>query len=65
MTHWSRTALGTPGATPADAFPGAESWFAGCVSLPLFPSMTDGEFDAVCTATEAVLARIRRPVART
>ena len=47
MTHWSRTALVPDGPAPA-AFPGAESWFEGCVSLPLFPSMTDAEFEAVC-----------------
>ena len=68
MTHWSRTAVGAAEASaPAafrETFPGAEAWYEGCVSLPLFPSMTDGEFDAVCIATEAVLARIRRPVAR-
>ena len=53
MTHWSRTALVPDGPAPA-AFPGAESWFEGCVSLPLFPSMTDAEFEAVCDAVIAV-----------
>jgi dTDP-4-amino-4,6-dideoxygalactose transaminase len=64
MTHWARTALPDGDAIAAERFPGAEAWFEGCVSLPLFPSMTDGEFDAVCTAVEAVLAEIRQPLTR-
>ncbi len=64
MTHWSRAALPDDGPVSADRFPGAEAWFAGCVSLPLFPSMTDGEFEAVCIAVEAVLAEIRQPLTR-
>ncbi len=64
MTHWSRTARADGGAVAPDAFPGGEAWFRGCVSLPLFPSMTDGEFEAVCTAIHAVLGRIRQPVVR-
>jgi dTDP-4-amino-4,6-dideoxygalactose transaminase len=59
MTHWSKTALGGG----PDAFPGAESWFEGCVSLPLFPSMTDAEFAAVCDAIEGVAGRLGTPVA--
>ena len=49
MTHWHQTAL-VDGDDAAIAFPGADAWFEGCVSLPLFPSMTEAEFEAVCTA---------------
>ena len=54
MTHWSRHD-DAPASEAATAFPGAESWYRGCVSLPLFPSMTDGEFDTVCEAVEAAM----------
>lgn len=58
MTHWSRTALGVEG--PAEeVFPGAEAWFEACVSLPLFPTMTDAEFEAVCSAVVETCDRCR------
>ncbi|MEE2973187.1 MAG: DegT/DnrJ/EryC1/StrS family aminotransferase [Planctomycetota bacterium] len=57
MSHWSRpdvTGLG-PG------FPGADAWYRGCVSLPLFPSMSDAEFDLVCEAVEQALQSTSTP----
>ena len=42
MTHWKKTAALDP-----DGYKGADRWFQGCVSLPLFPSMTQAEFDHV------------------
>lgn len=60
MTHWRRTAL-VDGEEGTTAFPGAEAWFQGCVSLPLFPSMTEAEFEAVCAAVVEVARDCRRP----
>ena len=60
MTHWKRTAL-VEEASDATPFPGAEAWFEGCVSLPLFPSMTEAEFETVCTAVTEVAGACRRP----
>lgn len=36
-------------------FPVAERWFAGAVSLPIFPDMTDAEVDEVCEALRDIL----------
>jgi perosamine synthetase len=39
-------------------FPGAERYYAGCISLPMFPAMTEGDVDhVVATVKEGV----RRP----
>jgi dTDP-4-amino-4,6-dideoxygalactose transaminase len=35
--------------------PGAEAWYARCLSLPLFPGMTDEDVDRVVAALEAAL----------
>ncbi len=59
MTYWSRSALGGG----EESFPGAEAWFDACVSIPLFPAMTEAEFDAVCVAIEGVVGGLRRPFA--
>lgn len=37
------------------AFPGADAYYAGCLSLPLFPAMTDGDVDRVVEAVGATL----------
>lgn len=37
-------------------FPVAERWFAGAISLPIFPDMTDADVDEVCEALTSVLA---------
>jgi dTDP-4-amino-4,6-dideoxygalactose transaminase len=42
--------------TPAD-FPHAERHWRGCVSLPLFPTMTEAELEYVCRTVKAVLHR--------
>ncbi|MAD77930.1 MAG: aminotransferase [Planctomycetaceae bacterium] len=47
MTHWSKNAMQEPA-----GYRNADEWFDHCISLPLFPSMTDGEFEAVCLAVE-------------
>jgi dTDP-4-amino-4,6-dideoxygalactose transaminase len=39
----------------ADDFPVADRYFAGAVSLPLFPGMTDGEVDRVCAVIRKVV----------
>lgn len=40
-------------------FPGADSYYAGCLSLPMFPSLTDNEVDQVVNAVGEVLSTIR------
>lgn len=40
------------GAAP-DAFPGALAYYAGCISLPLFPAMHDDDIDQVVDALAA------------
>jgi dTDP-4-amino-4,6-dideoxygalactose transaminase len=37
------------GTRPAD-YPGAESYYASCLSLPLFPSMEESDVDRVVAA---------------
>ena len=64
LTHWSKTALLDP-----SGYPNADDWFDHCVSLPLFPSMTPEEFEAVCTAVENAVSHCldgvpRRPIPR-
>ncbi len=38
-----------------DDFPQAERVWRGCLSLPIFPSMTDEEIDYVCAALKTIL----------
>ncbi len=38
------------------SFEGAEDYYAGCVSLPMFPRMTDADVDYVVAAVREVLA---------
>ena len=64
LTHWSKTALLDP-----SGYPNADDWFDHCLSLPLFPSMTPEEFEAVCAAVENAVAHgldgvPRRPIPR-
>ena len=37
--------------------PGAEAWYARCLSLPLFPGMADGDVAKVVEALRAALGR--------
>jgi UDP-4-amino-4,6-dideoxy-N-acetyl-beta-L-altrosamine transaminase len=39
---------------PSGRYPGAESYYARTLSLPLFPTMTDGDVDRVANALTAV-----------
>ena len=39
------------------SLPGAESYYARCLSLPLFPGMVDGDVDRVVEALAAALGR--------
>ena len=39
------------------ALPGAESYYARCLSLPLFPGMADGDVGRVVEALAAALGR--------
>ena len=36
------------------AFPGADAYYAGCLSLPMYPSLTDADVDRVVAALVAV-----------
>jgi len=38
-----------------DDFPQAERVWNGCLSLPIFPTMTDDEIDYVCAALAGIL----------
>ena len=42
MTYWKTSAILDP-----SGYEGADRWFEGCLSLPLFPSMSDTEFQHV------------------
>ena len=57
MTHWSTAAI-----LDAKGYDGADRWFEGCVSLPLFPSMTDAEFDHVSDAVAGAFAGDAQPL---
>jgi dTDP-4-amino-4,6-dideoxygalactose transaminase len=37
--------------------PGAERYYARCLSLPLFPAMEDADVDRVVTALEQIVGR--------
>jgi UDP-4-amino-4,6-dideoxy-N-acetyl-beta-L-altrosamine transaminase len=37
------------------SFPGAEAYYAGCLSLPMFPAMTDDDVDYVASAVQDAL----------
>jgi len=37
------------------AFPGADAYYAGCISLPMFPAMTDGDVDRVVASVGQAL----------
>jgi dTDP-4-amino-4,6-dideoxygalactose transaminase len=37
------------------SLPGAEAWYARCLSLPLYPAMEDGDVERVVTALREVL----------
>jgi perosamine synthetase len=43
--------------TGAGDFPRAEAYYAGCLSLPLFPAMADHDVDRVADALRTALAR--------
>ena len=58
MSCWS-----APKDVTADRYPGAECWWRGCLSLPLFPSMSQAELDHVCDSVISVAAQ--RPVVST
>jgi dTDP-4-amino-4,6-dideoxygalactose transaminase len=38
--------------------PGAEAYYEGCLSIPLFPTMTDGDQDRVVEAFRKAVARL-------
>jgi dTDP-4-amino-4,6-dideoxygalactose transaminase len=35
--------------------PGSEAWYARCLTLPLYPTMADGDVDRVVTALAAAI----------
>jgi UDP-4-amino-4,6-dideoxy-N-acetyl-beta-L-altrosamine transaminase len=41
----------------AGSFDGANAYYAGCLSLPMFPAMTDGDADRVVSAVGEVLTK--------
>jgi len=51
MTYWRQR----QGCVPGD-FPVASRYFAGAVTLPLFPGMTDAQIDRVVAAVREILA---------
>ena len=56
MSVWQKLAR-----IPESGCPDADSWFEGCLSLPLFPSMTPAEIEAVADAVETACTRHRQP----
>ena len=38
------------------SLPGADAWYAGCLSLPLYPSMSNSDVDRVVDALESVVS---------
>lgn len=42
-------------------FPGAEAYYASCISLPMFPSLTDADVDRVVATLRDALASIALP----
>jgi UDP-4-amino-4,6-dideoxy-N-acetyl-beta-L-altrosamine transaminase len=36
-------------------FPGADAYYAGCISLPMYPAMTDGDVDRVVESVDMAL----------
>jgi dTDP-4-amino-4,6-dideoxygalactose transaminase len=40
---------------PGLSLPGAEAWYARCLSLPLYPGMADEDVDRVAAALTEVL----------
>ena len=51
LQPWYQQHLGTR----PDNFPQAESFYSGCLSLPLFPGMSDGDVDRVANALKVAL----------
>jgi len=49
----------TSGTAPGD-FPGAEDLYRRCVSLPLYPGLTDADVDRVTDTLRGILGRARR-----
>lgn len=45
-------------ATVPSDFPGAESYYAGCISLPMFPRMSDQDVDRVITTLATAVKEI-------
>lgn len=39
-----------------EAFPGADAYYAGCLSLPMFPAMADSDVDRVVEAVTTILS---------
>jgi dTDP-4-amino-4,6-dideoxygalactose transaminase len=57
LQPWYRARFGTA----EGQFPRAEDYYAGCLSLPLFPAMADRDVDRVVDALKAALARAPPP----
>ena len=51
MTYWKNQTQAA-----VKDFPGAEIWWNSCVSLPLFPAMTDQEIEHVCTSVRHIVS---------
>jgi len=39
------------------AFPGADAYYAGCISLPMFPGMRDSDVDTVVDAVRSLVSK--------
>jgi dTDP-4-amino-4,6-dideoxygalactose transaminase len=42
---------------PPDAFPHAEDYYAGAISLPMFPALREGDVDRVVTELQRLLGK--------
>lgn len=49
----------------AEDYPQAERTWQGCLSLPLFPGLADGDVDYVCSALEEILSAAAAPALAT
>jgi dTDP-4-amino-4,6-dideoxygalactose transaminase len=50
MTYYRQTYELKP-----EDFPGAERYWRGCISLPIYPSLKDEELDCICRALKDIL----------
>ena len=57
MSYWDQRTD-----TTVANLPNAEAWWQNCISLPLYPSMTEKELHAVCDAVNVILTEQRSTI---